>query len=229
MGKLTLEQWYQVRNDGLKRRELLRSVSFLDLRDLLSESISGYETATDDLKAARQAFIDDCQQRDQAINQERANLQKEVSDQENKIRSLSAQYQKALGSGKVSLIPDLKKQIAAATAARDEAHSTLAALDGVKVEYNEKLFAAAESAIEPVKAAKQQLNDIRHEIFEMREILEHIFDYDSEELREIRNAGYNLDLSKYDPQHWSNWSEKISGIQKPVSSAACDPEPMRPI
>jgi len=210
MSKITLEQWREVAHDGVTRKELLKNVSFNDLVSLVREKESAFATAIENLKAARQAFIDSCQQRDQAIDQERANLQKEVSDQENRIRSLSAQYQKALGAGKVALIPDLKKQIAAATAARDEAQSTLAALDGVSIDYDRNLYEAAEKAAEPVKRAKEQLREVQNEVGNMRDVLELIFRYDSDEYYEIRNAGSQVDISRYDPQHWSEWSSKIS-------------------
>ena len=226
---ISFEQWQEVADNALTRKDLLKSVSFQDLLDLLSESVTAYKTATDALKAARQAFIDDCKQRDQAIDQERENLQKEVSDQETRIRACSAQYQKALGSGKVSAIPDLKKQIAAATAARDEAQSTLSALEGVQVEYNRKLYEKAENLREPVHTAKAQLQEVKYQIDKMRDVLENLFDYDSDEYRVIRNAGESWDLGRYDPQNWSEWSRKFSGIPQPVSSAARDPEPMRPI
>ena len=227
---ITLEQWQEVSRNAVTRKVLLKSVSFQDLLDLLAASLADYESAIEKLKAARQAFIDDCQQRDQAINQERENLQREAHEQETRIRSLSAQYQKALGAGKVALIPDLKKQIAAATAARDEAQSTLSALEGVKVEYNSKLFDRAEKAQEPVRIAKAQLQEVKAEISRMREVLEFMFAYDSEDYYEIRNAGDSIDLSRFDPQHWSEWSSKISGNSVPVDSRyGRDPEPMQPI
>lgn len=227
---IKIEQWLEVENDGIRRREFLRDVSFQDLVDMISEDLSAFQAAVDNLNAARKAFIDDCKQKDQAIDQERENLQKEVSDQETRIRTLSARYQKALGSGDTKSIPDLKKQIAAATAAKEEAAATLAALEGVTVEYNKKLFDAAERALEPVRSAKSDLRTAQRKIADMRDILEYIFRYDSDEYREIRNAGDLIDPDRYDPNSWSNWSAKFSSSTQdkgsqpvPVSS----PYPVR--
>lgn len=210
---ITLEKWNAAvaTHDTSVMKGFLKTVCFQDLVDLLSVSENEFKIAVDNLNAARQAFIDDCKQKDQAIDQERENLQREAKDQETKIRSLSAQYQKALGAGNVKVIPDLKKQIAAATAARDEAQSTLQALEGVTVEYNRRLFDRAEKAKEPVHEAKVKLREVQRQIHEMREYLEALFRWDGEEYRVFRNAGDSYDLARFDPLHWSDWSGKISG------------------
>lgn len=211
MAKFTFDQWYKVSNNNVTRREFLMGVSFRDLIDLLSDSKAAFEKAVTDLTAARQAFIDDCRKRDQAIEHERDNLQKEIDDQENRIRTLSARYQKALGSGAVKEIPDLKKQIAAATAARDEAAATLTALKGVTVEYDRSLFEEAEKALVPVQQRKDQLNVAKNDIAKMREIIEQMFAFDSDEFYKIRNAGRSVDIGVYDPQNWVEYQTKFNG------------------
>lgn len=210
---ITLEKWNEAAatRDTSVMKEFLKAVCFQDLVDLLMVYENEFKKSVDDLNAARQAFINDCKQKDQAIDQERENLQREAKDQEAKIRSLSAQYQKALGAGNVKVIPDLKKQIATATAARDEAQSTLQALEGVKVEYDRRLYDIAEKAQEPAREAKVKLREVQKQIHDMRDYLEALFQWDSNEYRVFRNAGDSFDVARYDPLHWSNWSGKIPG------------------